>query len=185
MVDRVSRPTPRFPPQMERPVARALQNEIDKLKPGFGFSSAACGADILFLEAMVERHAENSVVLPYAKDTFVRDSVDFVPNSNWRQRFDRVLEGSRVITASPEKLEIGGVSYAFCNQLTLGMAKIRAGQLDTRLVPLAVWDGMPGDGSGGTASIIENWRSAGYKPLIINLAESFRAPNGRKSENRQ
>ena len=51
------------------------------------------------------------------------------------------------------------------------MAKIRAEQLDTRLVPLAVWDGMPGDGPGGTASMIENWRSVGYKPLIINLAE--------------
>jgi len=76
-----------------------------------------------------------------------------------------------VITASTERLEIGGVSYEFCNQLLLGLATIRCRQLDSTLVPLAVWNGKTGDGPGGAASVVENWRRFGYEPEIIDLAK--------------
>ena len=172
MIDRPDRKEPRFPPKLESAVAREIQHKIDRLKPGFGFSSAACGSDILFLEAMLERGAEVSIVLPYNQDEFVRDSVDFLPDSDWRERFDRVLaRATRIIVASPQRLEIGGVSYEFCNQMVLGLARIRARQIDTPLIPLAVWDGMGGDGPGGAASAIQDWRSVGYQPEIIDLAK--------------
>src|ERR1700731_596033 len=159
MIDRPDRASPRFPGDLESAVAKEVREKIDKLKPGFGFASAACGSDILFLEAMLDADAEISVVLPYEKEEFVRDSVDFIPNSGWRARYDRVLErATSVITASPQKLEIGGVAYEFCNQLLLGLATIRARQLDTALIPMAVWDEMSGDGPGGTASVVEKWR---------------------------
>ena len=172
MIDRPNRNAPRFPPQLEAAVKKEIRNKIDKLNPGFGFASAACGSDILFLEEMLDRGAEVSIVLPYNRDEFVRDSVDFVPGSNWRSRCGQVLErASRVIIASPQRLEGGGVSYEFCNDLLFGLAAIRARQLETALVPLAVWDGMSGDGPGGAASAIENWRSAGYEPEIVDLAK--------------
>ena len=127
MIDRPDRVTRRFPPELEPAVMKELRNGIDKLDPGFGFASAACGSDILFLEAMLNRGAEISIVLPYNREEFILDSVDFVPNSNWRSRFDRVLERANgVITASPQKLEIGGIAYEFCNDLLFGLATIRA-----------------------------------------------------------
>jgi class 3 adenylate cyclase len=172
MIDRPDRPVPRFPPQLEQAVAKEIQNTIEKLDPGFGLASAACGSDILFVEAMLDRGAEVSIVLPYNKDEFVCDSVDFIPNSTWRARFDRVLKrASRVVTASPQKLEIGGIAYQFCNELLFGLGAIRARQLETDLVPLAVWDGMTGDGPGGAASAIENWRKAGCEPEVVDLAK--------------
>jgi class 3 adenylate cyclase len=172
MIDRPDRDEPRFPPNLESAVAREIQHKIDQLKPGFGFSSAACGSDILFLEAMLDRGAEVSIVLPYSRDEFVRDSVDFVLASDWRERFDRVLErAARIVIASPQRLEIGGISYEFCNQMVLGLARIRARQIDATLIPLAVWDGMAGDGPGGAASSIHGWRSVGYQPEIVDLAK--------------
>src|SRR5204863_1916231 len=85
-------------------------------------------------------------------------------------RFDRILkQATRVITASTERLEIGGISYEFCNELMLGLGTIRARQLDTDLIPLAVWNRMTGDGPGGAASAIELWRSAGYEAAIVDL----------------
>jgi class 3 adenylate cyclase len=172
MIDRPDRAARRFPPELEPAVAKQIQSAVSGMNPGFGFASAACGSDILFLEAMVERGAEVSIVLPYDRDEFIRDSVDFVPNSNWRLRFDRVLErANRVIVASPQKLEIGGIAYEFCNDLLLGLATIRSCQLETSLAPLAVWDGMGGDGPGGAASAVQNWRLAGLEPQIINLGK--------------
>ncbi len=183
MIDRPDRKTPRFPKERESVVAEEIQRRIEKLKPGFGFASAACGSDLLFLEAMLDRGAEISVVLPYSEEEFIRDSVEFIPDSNWRARFDRVLtRTARVVTASNQRLDIGGVSYEFCNQMLLGLATIRARQLDTTLVPMAVWDGMSGDGPGGTASVIETWQSLGYGPEIIGLKKvEGRAPSRPKS----
>ena len=171
MIDRPGRSEPRFPDKLEKDVAKQIRTKIDMLKPGFGFSSAACGSDILFLEAMLERGAEVSIVLPYNEDEFVRDSVEIGPRARkWRKRFDRVLvRTARVITASNQRLEIGGVSYEFCNQLLLGLASIRRRQLDSTLVPLAVWNGKPGDGPGGAASVVANWCSLGHKPIIVGL----------------
>lgn len=169
MIDRPERTEPRFPAEQEPAIAEQIRSRIKQTNPAFGFSSAACGSDILFLEAMLEHGAEISIVLPYDAQRFIADSVDIVPGSNWRSRFDQVLRKAvRVVTASPERLEIGGVSYDFCNHLLLGLASIRARQLETDLIPMAVWNGQMGDGPGGAASVVQNWRSLGFDPLIID-----------------
>ena len=190
MIDRPDRTTPRFPSEFESAVAKEIQRKIDMLKPGFGFASAACGSDILFLEAMLGGGAEVSVVLPYNEEDFVRESVDFIPNSNWRARFARALTRSaRVITASTQRIGTGGISYEFSSQLLLGLAAIRCRQLDSTLIPLAIWNEKPGDGSGGTASVVENWRKLGYEPEIINLEKICRRsgplPAGRQRRSLQ
>jgi class 3 adenylate cyclase len=182
MIDRADRSEPRFPAGLEKVAAAEIQRELDALQPGFAFSSAACGSDILFLEAMLDRGGEISIVLPYNEEEFARDSVDIVPGGEWRARFDRILaRAARVITASSERLEIGGVSYEFCNELTLGLATIRARQLDTQLFTLAVWNGMPGDGPGGAASAVENWQRHGHKPAIIDLSKFLSEGTKRRS----
>jgi len=179
MIDRSDRPVPRFPPEVEPMVAQAIRGKIDILKPGFGFAPAACGSDILFLEAMLDVGAEIIVVLPYNKEEFVRDSVDLLPGANWRSRFDRVLErASKCVIDPMQRLDVGGVSYDFGKELLLGLATIHAQSLETSLIPLVVWDGKIGDGPGGTASTVEHWRSLGHKPEIIDLAEIY--PNGVK-----
>ena len=40
-----------------------------------GYSSAACGTDIIFLEAMSERGGETHIFLPFSKEEFVHTSV--------------------------------------------------------------------------------------------------------------
>ena len=169
MIDHPDRATARFPAELELIVAKQIRANIDQTKPGFGFASAACGSDILFLEQMLEAGAEVSVVLPYNEEEFVRDSVDFAPG--WRARFDRVIAcAARVLVASTQRLEVGGVSYEFCNQMLLGLASIRTRQLDTELIPMAVWNGMAGDGPGGAASAVQSWQELGYEPKIVDLA---------------
>jgi len=180
MIDHPSRATSRFPPQLEPAVAREIKARIEKIGAGLGYASGACGSDILFLEAMLERGGEIVVVLPYEREQFIRDSVSLIPRSKWVARFERVLErASRVVMASPQRLEIGGVSYDYTNQLLLGLASIRASQLDTGLTPMAVWDRSPGDGSGGTASVVEHWREIRLPVEIIDIVSLRKEPRPR------
>ncbi len=171
MIDQPGRPRPRFPAELEPAVAQAIREKIEATGARIGYSSAACGSDILFLEAMIERGGEIILVLPYEREQFIRDSVDLIRGSGWRPRFERVVErATRIVIASPQRLEIGGVSYDYANQLLLGLARIHADQLETELISLAVWDGLPGDGSGGTASVVKRWGKVGLPVEIISLS---------------
>ena len=52
-----------------------IEEKLDFLGATCGYSSAACGTDIIFLEAMAERGGETHVFLPFAKDEFIQTSV--------------------------------------------------------------------------------------------------------------
>ena len=169
MIDRPGRPWPRFPAGLEPVIAQAIREKMKIGEVAIGYSSAACGSDILFLEAVLDAGSEIVLVLPYEREQFILDSVDLVPGSRWRGRFERVMEcATRVVTASTHRLDIGGVSYDYSNQLLLGLARIHASALETGLAPLAVWDGSPGDSPGGTANAVERWREIGLPVEIID-----------------
>ncbi len=181
MIDQPGRRRPRFPESNEGAVAAVIREKIAALDLGLGFSSAACGADILFLEAMLAAGREISIVLPYDRARFIRDSVEVKGATGWRRRFEKVEKrASRILIASPQKLELGGVSYEYTNQLLLGLATIRAQQLGTELVPMIVWDGAAGDGPGGTASTVERWSTLA-RPLEI-IDPSGAKPVSRKKK---
>ncbi len=169
MIDRPGRDVPRFPAALEREVAAALRERIKSTGAQLGYSSAACGSDILFLEAMLEGGGEVVIVLPYEREQFVRESVAVIPQGNWLARFDRVLtKAARIVTASPDRFGLGGMSFHYANQLILGLAHIRAKQLETELHLLAVWDERAGDGLGGTASAVQDWRKTEHPLELIN-----------------
>jgi class 3 adenylate cyclase/tetratricopeptide (TPR) repeat protein len=180
MCDQPGRLRPRFPDQLEPSVRNAIRDRLKEQNALIGFSSAACGSDILFLETLLELQGEPHVVLPYEKEQFARISVDIVPG--WRSRYDTVIEKltsadkkrGRVNVVARGKMELESASYDYANQVLHGLAVQRAKELDTELVFLAVWDGRPGDGAGGTASVVERWRNAGLDVNWIDLAETLR-----------
>jgi class 3 adenylate cyclase/tetratricopeptide (TPR) repeat protein len=167
MIDRPGRTPPRFPAHLEAAVRAALRARLETHGAGIGYSSAACGTDIIFLEVMHELGGETNVVLPYNREQFIEDSVDVVPG--WRERFEVVLErATSVVVASEQKIGVGGLSYEYCNLLIEGLGGIHAEQLETELVPLAIWDGRAGDGPGGTASYVAQWRASGHEIEVID-----------------
>ena len=178
LIDRTDRSMPRFPNVLEPAVREAITSRIKKISPGFGYASAGCGSDILFFETLLERGAEAHVVLPYDKQQFIKDSVEFA-NCDWVNRFERLLaRATTVTTASSERIEEGSMSFEYANLLLFGLAHIRARQLETDLVPLAVWDQEPGDGPGGTASAVEHWKKLGLDVEVIDLAKILKRERG-------
>jgi class 3 adenylate cyclase len=176
LIDRPDRATARFPPAFEQSVRHQLTELLRRHTVGFGYSSAANGGDILFLEALHEIGAEQAIVLPYNREQFLSDSVDVVPGANWAHRYWAALDrAAHVTTASEQRMLTGAMSYEYGFLLLDGMAAVRAEELDTRLLCVAVWDGQSGDGPGGTATSIEHWRRAGRDIEVVDLAAMHRA----------
>lgn len=170
MIDQPGRSDSRFPPEAEEKVYRKILANIKRLNIGFGYSSAACGSDILFQEAVREVGGESYIVLPYDKEQFRQDSIDIIPGNLWKDRYYQTLDRATLVDyASDHKPEESHVAYEYTNQLLLGLAQIRAEHFDTNLIPLVVWDGKVGDRPGGTASVVEQWTDLGFDIESLDL----------------
>jgi class 3 adenylate cyclase len=172
MIDQPGRRQPRFPAALEPRVSRKIKALLERLDARIGYSSAACGADILFQEAMQRQGGEANIVLPFKQDAFKQTSVAIIPGSAWGRRFDKVLKrATRVVLASDNAASANEVVYEYANLLQYGLARLRAAMLNTRVVPMVVWDGKPGDGPAGTFSQVRYWRDHGLEPEIINVTD--------------
>jgi class 3 adenylate cyclase/catechol 2,3-dioxygenase-like lactoylglutathione lyase family enzyme len=170
LIDRPGRPTPRFPPDLEEEIGREILARLRRHDVGFGYASAGAGGDILFLEGLLATGAESHIILPYNREQFLEDSVDYLPGSNWAERYRAVLErATQVTTGSEQRMLVGSMSYEFGFLLLDGKAAVHAAELETELVCLALWDGQPGDGAGGTAASIAHWRHANRQIDIVDL----------------
>jgi class 3 adenylate cyclase len=166
LIDAADRAQPRFPARAEHAVFAALRQALQEMRAQVSFSSAACGADILFLEAMLAQGGEINIVLPSDIDSFLQASVIRDDDTRWVERFQRVIEAAKqVIYASHHAAT--DVYLAYANVMMFGLAKSRARGIDGRVRALAVWDGQPGQ-SGGTGSAISRWRSCGQAVRAVN-----------------
>lgn len=161
MLDHPERAEPRFPASSEVAVSAAIRSWLSEQNGLIGVSSAACGADLLFLEAIRDLGGESHVLLPYDHDAFIEDSVEIVNSGRWRERFDRQLASSRVVYASNTRPVDRGLGYEYTNDLIHGMGLVRARELGAEVLGLAVWNGQAGDGRGGTASAVRQWQQHG------------------------
>ena len=157
---------PHFPPELENAVRAEISHSLDELGAQVGYSMAACGSDLLFIEAMLERGAEVNVVMPYAIDDFVAENVRY-GGSRWEMRFRNALKLATTVTYATEERYLGhGMLYRFANQCLHGLATLRASFLTTAPYLLAVWDMMPGSLVGGAADFIDQWEDIARLRII-------------------
>ena len=161
MIDRLGRKPPRFPPECEPSVAGEIDAKLTDLGAGsadLGITQGACGGDLLFAEAMLQRGAALELHLPLAEKIFLANSVDFTKDSStvpdrWHDRFLAVRHHPSVRTtimpAQQQSTQPDNV-YERCNlsmlerALSFGADKVRF---------ICVWNGEGGDGPGGTADM--------------------------------
>ncbi|MEW6735952.1 MAG: adenylate/guanylate cyclase domain-containing protein, partial [Acidobacteriota bacterium] len=115
---------------------------------------------------------EVHIVLPLPPDEFRKVSVDIIPNTDWGERFQRVLaQATRVIVTSEYHTDTNQIALHYANLIQDGLAILRARVLDTEPVALAVWDRQAGDGPGGTAALVKYWRAQGRETTIIDTTQ--------------
>ncbi len=167
----------RFPAERAKFVKERIQAHLLQTRARLGYSSAASGADILFIEAMQALKGRTYIVLPCKEEQFIKESVG--PSSEWIQRFHEVKKhATEVIIASEERLNVGSVAYDFSNELLHGLATLRARQNGLELVHLAVWDGEESNRRGGTADIVSRWRRQTPNISVIRPLDAAKDQGG-------
>ncbi len=170
MIDHPARPKPRFPPSLEAEVARAIRERVKGLGAVIGYAQAACGADILFLEALQALRMQTHVVLPFARRDFIETSVAFA-GLDWVQRFETVLERATSVVFATEEPYLGDdVLFEHAANLIHGMALLRAAELVNEPMQLTVREPGGPELVGGAEAVARLWASRSSRVENIDIA---------------
>ena len=158
----------RFPQSALSRVTQAIAEEVERQRPAYAYGSLASGADILWAEALLANGAELHVVLPFARDEFVTESVADAGHE-WVERFEECLAAAADVSYATDDAFLGDdVLYRYGAELAMGLALLRARYLDADVRQLAVWDGAAARGAAGTAIDIATWGRRGRATSIIS-----------------
>lgn len=165
------------PASAESAIRDAIRAKLAEMDAEIGYSSASCGSDLLFIEAMLERDAEVNIVLPFAREDFERERVAYA-DPVWARRFDIALKlASSVTYATPGPFLGDEVLYRFGNQALQGAAIMRGRQFGVDPDLLTVWDMTPGGEIGGVSDFIDQWADM-MRLHIIDLDDLRPMPDG-------
>jgi tetratricopeptide (TPR) repeat protein len=156
MLDKPGRAEARFPPEREATAAQAIAAKLDELGAGPGdlaLCGGACGGDILFAEACLERGLDVRMHIQFQEPAFLAASVAFA-GPHWVERYYR-LKARTALLIQPD--ELGPVPadadayernnlWQLYTALSFGPERVRF---------IALWDGQGGEGAGGTQHMVE------------------------------
>jgi len=135
----------------------------------------ACGADILFAEEALARGIDLTVVLPFAEEDFLAQSV-LSGGEAWRARYADCRDRAAMVHyASNARFVSDDCQFVLGSQTMMGLAKLRARELETTAVQLAVID--PGQAArplaaiAGTNADIALWQRHGGETLTIPVGD--------------
>lgn len=165
MIDQPTRSEPRFPPGMEKEALQRIEKELDRFQAHSDdlaiLAGAACGGDILFIEACLRRNMKIEVFLPFNEAEFIKNSVSFAGNG-WVGRFYTLNNTPNVTThLQPDRLgpaKDGDDPYERNNLWALYSTLIHP--ID-RVRLIVLWNGKGGDGPGGTGHMVQEVRKRG------------------------
>ncbi len=133
------------PPETEAAVRQVIFERLNELGAGVGYTVVPTPCDAAFLEAMLEAGGEAHAVLPYQLSELLKaehDGDGGDSQAGASARYESILgRVTSVVAASEQNMTVGGMSGEYSRLLLHGLALIRAKQLDTVLVPLALLDG--------------------------------------------
>ena len=164
-------------------LAAQIRCELQSTGAAVAYGPLACGSDILVAEAILERGGELHAVLPFVVADFIEASVR-PGGEDWIDRFHACIERAASVTLATRANYAGDDGqFSYGAQFAMGLALLRAAQLATAALQLAVWDGRPGHGGTGTAVEVATWRALGRETCIIapgsidrGLAQPVRLP---------
>jgi hypothetical protein len=171
MIDAPGRKKARFPARKEEAVRRRIAEQLARWDAGardMGICGGACGADILFAEACLERGARVLLLIALPEPAFLEKSVAFA-DADWEARY-RALRARCETRFQHEVLgppAPGEDVFERNNLWCLDTAQALVPP--DRVRAILVWDEKPaGDGPGGTADFAARVAKGGGRVSVIN-----------------
>lgn len=174
MIDETGRALPRFPAGKEAIAAQKIAEALDQSGAGpedLALTQGACGGDLLFSEACLQRGVKVQWLQPSSEPEFIQNSV-IRGGEAWRNRYlnarDKLARPQR---AAPEELgnpphnSEQGYPYQRCNlwllytALAWGLNKVRF---------ICLWNGGGSDGPGGTSHMYNEVKKRTGKVVWID-----------------
>jgi tetratricopeptide (TPR) repeat protein len=171
MVDAPDRKEPRFPADKEKIAADAIATKLDELKAGaedLAFCGGACGGDLLFAEACLEREVRLDVRLPFDEPTFLQKSVAFA-GDGWIERYFKVKSDPKTrVYVMPDELGPlpGGTNPYARNNLWQLYTALSWGPDKVRFICL--WNRKGGDAMGGTEHMYETVQKYSGRVYVLD-----------------
>ena len=132
----------RFPAEQAELVKRRIHEFLQSHDARALVCAAACGADILALEAAGELGLRRRVVLPFDKATFRASSVTD-RDGDWGERYDRIIaeveSQGDLVEFAHDKDDVQ--TYRTGNLEILDQAQWLAREFKSDVAALVVWDG--------------------------------------------
>ncbi len=141
-VDAPKATPPRFPAENAAHVKEQIAEFLQTHQAQALVCAAACGADILALEAAGDSGLRRRIVLPFDRATFREFSV-VDRGGDWGQRYDQIIAAVEAVGDLVEFAHDKNDEQTFFtgNLDILDQAQSLARELKTDLASLVVWDG--------------------------------------------
>jgi hypothetical protein len=176
MIDTPNRPDPRFPADRATIAADAIGTLLDELGMGhqdLAICGGACGGDLLFAEAALQRDSRLDLYLQYQEADFLKASVAFAGKS-WIDRYYAVkantLTRIRIQTDELGPLPENINPYERNNLWQLDSALAYGAD---KLRFIALWNGGGGSAPGGTENMVETVHKYAGRVSILDTRELF------------
>ncbi|MEJ7766630.1 MAG: tetratricopeptide repeat-containing protein [Chitinophagaceae bacterium] len=177
MIDQPGRAEPRFPPEKELAVRKAIKEmvalEQEKARGSLtGLAGGASGGDILFHEVCEELGIKSHLYLALPRDQFVAESVSFA-GPKWIERFDRLFQTLPWQILSQTKDLPGWLkkkeNYSIWERNNLWMLNQALDNGGIHMSMIALWNKKGGDGPGGTEHMVKEASERGARTLEIDI----------------
>ncbi len=177
MIDAPNRATPRFPASIEGKIKDSIKSAIRTLHASIGYCSLACGADILFAEAMTEEGGEVHVMMPFSKNDFVNTSLLFA-GEQWVTRFEALQQKFPSTFITKDNYGANDDLFSLLGKVIFGAAVLRSQSYHQEpflLTVLSEYDLKRREG--GTRDTIQMWpypqRYTNINPDVLYTASEI------------
>ena len=155
----------------EPALAARVASTLDQQNITTAFGPLACGADILIAEALLARGATLHVVLPFAEDDFLAESV-VCGGEGWRARYHACRDAAASLHLATTGAYVGDDNqFAYCTRYAMGLAALHGRDNGLEAVQIAVLSDdiatLSLTGLAGTKADIALWQNLGRETVVI------------------
>lgn len=157
-------------------LAQRISNHLDELNVAVGYGPLACGADIVIAEELLKRGAELNVVLPFAEEDFIDESVTS-GGHDWAERYYACRNAAKTISfATPSDYVGDDNQFAYNTLYAMGLALLRSEKrqeqgIECEAYQIAVvsneFASFSSTGIAGTKADMKLWQGLGRKTVTI------------------